>query len=308
MHVMLRATVALAAAGVLVGCSPTSDSTADRPVIKLPSFKIPEPPRPTGGRTEVVGFYAKGCIAGARAVPRGRDRFVVIRPQRNRFYGHPVMVDFIQDLARRAVRRGETMLVADVSGPRGGPISGHRSHQVGLDADIRLLMMQRTQINRRYVQAPPQISMLKRNRRSIDRRRWSSRQVRLIRTAARDRRVERVFVNKVIKRHLCRTVRGDRSWLGKVLPWPGHDAHMHVRLKCPTGSPNCIGQPPVAAGETGCDALLGRQYAKRGKRRSTRWRRVRPAGTRTPFPNYRKPPKTMPLACTRILNGGKPGA
>ena len=72
--------------------------------------------------------------------------------------------------------------------------------------------------------------------------------VKLIYLAAIDDRVERIFVAPGIKRGLCQSFKGkDRSWLSKIRPWFGHRAHMHVRLKCPKDSPNCIAQDPVPA-------------------------------------------------------------
>jgi penicillin-insensitive murein endopeptidase len=38
-----------------------------------------------------------------------------------------------------------------------------------------------------------------------------------------------------------------------VRPWYGHADHIHVRLKCPTDSPNCRAQPPVPSSD-GCSA------------------------------------------------------
>ena len=41
------------------------------------------------------------------------------------------------------------------------------------------------------------------------------------------------------------------DFLQKLRPWFGHQAHMHVRLKCPFDSPECVSQAPVPQG-TGC--------------------------------------------------------
>jgi len=47
----------------------------------------------------------------------------------------------------------------------------------------------------------------------------------VIRAAAQEPRVERIFVNAAIKKALCREAKGDRSWLAKMRPWYGHDYH-----------------------------------------------------------------------------------
>ena len=67
-----------------------------------------------------------------------------------------------------------------------------------------------------------EISMLEPSSKKIDVARFSDRQTALIRAAARDPRVDRMFVNAVIKRALCRRVKTDRGWLRKVVPWYGH--------------------------------------------------------------------------------------
>ncbi|MDH3232146.1 MAG: penicillin-insensitive murein endopeptidase [Alphaproteobacteria bacterium] len=243
--------------------------------------------KPAPGAARVHGFYSKGCLAGARALPVNGRGFAVLRPQRNRFWGHPNMVAFVRDLARRVARAGTVLLIADLGQPRGGPVSGHASHQLGLDADIRLLMLPRSAMTRAYRADPPYVSMLTPDRKAIDRRRWSRRQIRLIRAAARDARVDRIFVHPVIKRALCRAVRKERRWLAKVVPWYGHHAHMHVRLSCPKGSPGCVRQRALPPG-TGCGAALAWWF-----------RKVPSKPAKRPLKKPRKPP--LPRACAAVL-------
>jgi len=248
---------------------------------------------PSFGPARVHGYYANGCIAGARALPKRGRGFVVLRPQRNRYWGHPSLVAFVQDFARQVAERGQLLLIADLGQPRGGPVSGHASHQAGLDADIRLKVLPHDRATKRYLAKPPYVSMLTKTRRTIDRRRWSPRQTQLIRTAARDPRVDRIFVHPVIKRELCRTTNGNRSWLAKVVPWYGHHAHMHVRLRCPTDSPGCKRQRTLPRGD-GCGKALAWWIARlRGKRPTRPARPSRPVKPR--------PRKVMPQACRTVL-------
>jgi hypothetical protein len=48
--------------------------------------------------------------------------------------------------------------------------------------------------------------------------------------------------------------------MSKVRPWYGHADHIHVRLKCPTDSPDCRAQLAVPAGN-GCDKSLNHWFA-----------------------------------------------
>jgi penicillin-insensitive murein DD-endopeptidase len=75
--------------------------------------------------------------------------------------------------------------------------------------------------------------------------------VAVIRDAAQEPAVQRIFVNAAIKKALCREAKGDRSWLSKVRPWWGHDYHFHIRMKCPPGNGECKPQPDQSEGE-GC--------------------------------------------------------
>src|SRR3954470_16555652 len=96
---------------------------------------------PAAMPTRVVGFYAKGCIAGAAGLPINGDTWQVMRLSRNRYWAHPDLVALVERLAAKAHKEAHWpgILVGDMSQPRGGPMfTGHASHQVGLDADIWL--------------------------------------------------------------------------------------------------------------------------------------------------------------------------
>src|SRR5689334_2653651 len=63
--------------------------------------------RPTFERTpEVVGSYAKGCIRGAVPLPTDGPAWQVMRLSRNRNWGHPALVSFVERFATAAKRDG----------------------------------------------------------------------------------------------------------------------------------------------------------------------------------------------------------
>jgi penicillin-insensitive murein endopeptidase len=97
--------------------------------------------------------------------------------------------------------------------------------------------------------------MLRKGTYIVDDRIWTPAHVRLLKRAASYPEVERIFVNPGIKKKLCDTVTGDRSWLAKIRPNWGHDYHFHVRISCQPGSPDCKPQkePP---GDDGCGKPL----------------------------------------------------
>ncbi|MBC8129629.1 MAG: penicillin-insensitive murein endopeptidase, partial [Rhizobiaceae bacterium] len=206
---------------------------------------------------ESYGFYSKGCISGAVALPTDGPTWQAMRLSRNRRWGHPTMVAFLEKLSGEASARGiwPGLLVGDISQPRGGPMaSGHASHQVGLDADIWFQPMPRKKLSANEREKFPFRSVLRKGTLAVDDRIWSDNYRDLIKLAAGDPKVQRVFVHPGVKKKLCETAGSDRSWLRKVRPIYGHDEHFHIRLFCQPGSPGCKPQEPVGKDE-GCDDL-----------------------------------------------------
>ncbi len=99
------------------------------------------------------GFYSKGCFSGGVAIPVDGPTWQAMRLSRNRRWGHPTMIALIEKLSRDAAAKDgwPGLLIGDISQPRGGPmLTGHASHQIGLDADIWLTPMpSRTLIGQR---------------------------------------------------------------------------------------------------------------------------------------------------------------
>lgn len=212
---------------------------------------------PTRNPPHVFGGHAAGCLDGAATLPQDGFGYQVMRPSRDRFYGHPMLIDFIEDLAAQARTMGiEGILVGDLAQPRGGPMSsGHRSHQVGLDVDVwfRFAPPRRLSVDER--ESLSATTMVRADGLDVDPHAWSTLHVAVLRMAATDPRVDRIFVNPAIKRSLCTSVTGDREWLHRIRPWWGHDTHFHVRLRCPNGDTACQNQTPPPPGD-GCDASL----------------------------------------------------
>lgn len=83
---------------------------------------------------------------------------------------------------------------------------------------------------------------------------WTPQHEAIMRAAASDPRVSRIFVFPGAKVSMCNNATGDRSWLSKIRPWWGHHYHFHVRLHCPSGAVNCVDQTPPPAGDGCADA------------------------------------------------------
>ena len=75
-------------------------------------------------RPRPFGSYAKGCVAGAVALPESGPTWQAMRLSRNRNWGHPDTIEFIKELsAFAATQKGwNGLYVGDISQPRGGPM------------------------------------------------------------------------------------------------------------------------------------------------------------------------------------------
>ena len=236
---------------VLLSAGAAFGLPADNP---WPSFKAPVP-----GAPRAIGDYSSGCLQGAQPLALDGVGYQVMHPSRLRYYGHPDLLGFIQQMGARAVQKKlGVVLVGDLSQPRGGRATGgHSSHQSGLDVDVwfwhpksarkKPLSMEarETTSARSVLQAGQQIQP-----------QWKHYVAELLRIAVDDKRVDRVFVNPVIKRELCALSDepSKRTWLRKLRPWHGHDDHFHARSACPADSADCKPQAALAQGD-GCDQL-----------------------------------------------------
>ena len=196
---------------------------------------------PSLARPQAFGSYARGCADGLVALPESGPTWQAMRLSRNRNWGHPEMIAYVQDLSREAVRIGwRGLYVGDISQPRGGPMtSGHASHQIGLDADIWMLPPERLDLSRSERENISSISVRTADQRGINEN-WTARHHALLRAAALDPRVDRIFVAAAVKIEMCRTATpADTPWLQRIRPAPGHNYHFHVRLRCPRDSRHC---------------------------------------------------------------------
>ena len=241
-----------------------------------------------------IGFYSRGCLAGGQALPINGETWQVMRLSRNRNWGHPSLIAFLERFASKVpeINGWPGLLLGDMAQPRGGPmITGHASHQIGLDADIWLTPMPDRELSRPDRENMSAVNMVRADWLEVDDSKWTPGHMKLLKAAAEDPAVQRIFVNPAIKKAMCRDAGRDRAWLNKVRPFYGHNYHFHVRLACPRGEEACTDQDPVPAGD-GCDASLDYWFSDAV---------LHPK----PNPNYKpKPPLTMaqlPGECREVL-------
>ena len=167
-------------------------------------------------------------------------------------------------------------------------LTGHASHQLGLDADVWLTPMPDRRLNPVEREEMSATNMVRPDWLDVDPAVWTPQHTALIRAAAREPQVARIFVNPAIKKALCREAGADRAWLSKVRPMFGHNYHFHIRLACPAGEHACSDQDPPPRGDGCGDELAG-------------W--FKPEMLH-PKPGKPRPPLTiaqLPSECRRVL-------
>ncbi|QFT56379.1 penicillin-insensitive murein endopeptidase [Microbulbifer sp. THAF38] len=254
-----------------------------------------ESERPSAQDSASIGTYTNGCLAGGETLPLRGEGYQLVRTGRDRHFAHPNTIAFLKDFSQSVAQSNLGRIqIGDMSMARGGPFGsgGHSSHQTGLDVDIWYSQDRRaaeralTEWERDNISAIPLADT--RQHRLIEEN-WDERVPKILRMAAEDQRVERIFVHPTIKRHLCEVSGTDNEWLRKIRPWWGHNYHFHVRLSCPAGSSDCKPQAPVRTAPCGNDLdwwFSEEFYAILN-------------GTKTQ-PTKPKP-KTMPQQCQQVL-------
>ncbi len=248
---------------------------------------------PTDHAPTPIGGHSRGCLAGAVALPETGPTWQAMRLSRNHNWGHAETIALIDRLSREAVRLGwRGLYVGDIGQARGGPAPGHASHQIGLDVDIWMLPPPRLDLSRADRERISSISVKAADERNVNAN-WTPAHHALLEAAARDPKVERIFVTAPVKLRMCADAPGrNRAWLAKIRPWWGHDTHFHVRLRCPRGARGCIDPDPLPPGDGCAEAVWWVTEA------------LEPPDPNTP-PTPPRPPlrlADLPGQCATVLN------
>ena len=151
-----------------------------------------------------IGYYPRGCLQGGVELPTTGPTWQVMRLSRNRNWGHPELVQFLERFAPLAAKATgwKGILIGDMAQPRGGPLPfGHKSHQVGLDVDIWFMPMPDRVLSKEERETIVASHVVAADGKQIDDKIWSPADVAFIRTAAEQPEVERVLVNAAIKKN-----------------------------------------------------------------------------------------------------------
>src|ERR1700730_7449097 len=166
----------------------------------LPPLKNPDAPSipakelfarkstPFPGPSRSIGGDFNGCLAGAESLPITGPTWQVMRLSRNRNWGNPQLIRFIERFATNARKVGwNGLLVGDMSQPRGGQmLSEHTSHQIGLDVDIWFAYIPDLVKFHDEKEFGTGTDVVALDLRDVDPKSWTHRHTALIRTAAQE--------------------------------------------------------------------------------------------------------------------------
>ncbi len=211
----------------------------------------------TLGSSLPAGSYNNGTISDSVDLPEFGDGYMRLFVKRNRGWGSKELVSMIIETASEMYQfypSRDRLQTGDLGARFGGQISGHGSHQNGLDVDL-------TYYRNNGVEQKPEVTngfselMVKNGKTTANfdiLRNWE-----LVKTLHRYGKIQRIFVDPVIKSELCKFAKkiGEEAGYEEVLrsmrPYPNHADHLHVRLYCPEDSSSCIPQEEVPEG-SGC--------------------------------------------------------
>lgn len=249
---------------------------------------------PSDGPSLSIGTCSCGCLQGAATLPVSGRGYEVLHLGRNRRFGHPSLIAYVERLAAAAkTAQVGPLVVGDLSQPRGGPTpSGHRSHQTGLDADLGYAAPAALRAGHLSARARERLAAVAvadpKTHETM--RAWTPKVAALLALAAADPAVDRIFVEPGIKKLMCEAPASAKApWQARLRPWWGHHDHFHVRLRCPPDSPQCVPQDPPP--DDGCGATLAWWFSEDAAATRSKKKEAEAA----------EPEPTLPPACTPLV-------
>lgn len=208
--------------------------------------------------SEPVGYYSAGKLNSGVNLPESGPGYMRLFLQRNRGWGTEEMISMIikssADMNKKFPNM-DRLQVGDISKNGGGDVSDlHSSHQNGQDADLTYYRKNQIEQSSHYINGFSE-NMVINNRLSKNfdtARNWE-----FIKRLHEHGEVQRIFVDPIIKKELCRFARTRNELiryddiLRSLRHLENHGDHMHVRLKCPPNARECVAQEDPPSG-TGC--------------------------------------------------------
>lgn len=245
--------VILASVFSLTGCG-GSNTSAERHESLLDDVSAGYYDTGLGGAL-AVGFYSSGKVRYAERFADAGPGYLKLFQPRNRGWATRSLINVITGAAAVVAQQypnGDRVQIGDASSELGGYVSGHASHQNGLDVDLNYLHTNRREMSGRTTSGFDEVFVSggKITKNFDLERNWA-----LLRAIVASGKVSRIFVDPAIKKAMCvyRAQAGAREVLRRLSPYKNHANHSHVRIKCPTNSTACKNQGEVSTSD-GCSS------------------------------------------------------
>ena len=222
--------------------------------LALAQVDVPPTPVPVA---EPLGSYSQGTLLNGEAMPESGEGFVQLYRDTNRYYATRSIIQMIIDTAKEMNLKypeSDRMQLEEMSGPNGGDLDRHSSHENGLDVDIQYYKLDRVEHNPQTAGTLYATPLVIRNKVSPNfdlERNWE-----FVKSLHRHGKVHRIFMDQKLKNALCSYSRLRKDFLPNtevlrsIRHVENHKDHLHVRLRCPVNARRCIPQedPPKGSG------------------------------------------------------------
>jgi len=199
--------------------------------------------------SEAVGFYSKGKLKDPVSILDYNLPIHKVFTHKPHHFATEQLVDVVAAAAEFVKQHypdyGPIQL-GDLSSDKGGKLRRHLSHQNGLDADIVYLSHKKT------LQAPeaPRWEQDFIRKRKVTDDFFFEGNLALFKFLIHDSLVERIIVDKHIKKALCHYARETKQYndpaiqetLRRLRPAKFHHTHFHMRIMCPIQDVDCRAQ------------------------------------------------------------------
>lgn len=209
--------------------------------------------------SDPIGYYSDGLLKNGVRLPDEGPGYMHLFLHRNRGWGTQEMIDLITKSAEsmdKKFPKVDRLQVGDISQEGGGPVTDlHDSHQNGLDVDLTYYRTNKIEQSPSHINGFAELMVV---RGKISKNFDSARNWQFLKTLHANGDVQRIFMDPVIKKEICRYARSVKESavhlevLRSLRPYPNHQEHMHVRLKCPPDAKECRSQDDPPAG-SGCN-------------------------------------------------------
>lgn len=207
------------------------------------------------GQPMPVGAYDNGHLVNGECLPQVGTGFIAVMPfveTWTHFFGTHEIIQMIENtgdyMRAKFPEAKDRLQVEDLSGPGGGPIDPHDSHENGLDVDLQYFKRDQS-ISKGY--SNPMVVNGAVDPNFDVERNWE-----FVKALHKFGRVQRIFMDHVLKAKLCSYAKSINDYqsnievLRSIRHVDNHQDHLHVRLRCPPYASQCRAQadPPAGSG------------------------------------------------------------